>query len=121
MQRQYNADSDAVYTSLVSLGVCLRTGAFINPINDAVSKRASPVVNDDIGESVKNLLEKLKGISIKDRYNPQKVILNPHHLTTLDDVRSGKQPGIPVDLILAQHMNLNKYASKWVLVRITYC
>ena len=58
-------------------------------------------MNDDIGESVKTLLEKLKGISIKDRYNPQKVILNPHHLTTLDDVRSGKQPGIPVDLILA--------------------
>lgn len=129
MQRQYNnADSDnnhengqSVYTSLISLGVCLKTGAFINPINDAVSKKASPVVNDDIDVSVKNLLEKLKGVSIKDRFNPQKVITNPHHLTTLDDVRSGKQLGIPVDLILAQRMNLNKYASKWVLVRITYC
>lgn len=86
---------------MVSIGVCLRTGAFINPINDSVNKKTSPVVNDDIGVSVKNLLEKLKGISIKDRYNPSKVITNPHHLTTLDDVRGGKQPGIPVDLILA--------------------
>ena len=69
MQRQYNSDSNdsVLYTTLVSLGVCLRTGSFINPINEAINKRTSPIVDKPLEESINNLFEKIKSITFKDK------------------------------------------------------